>query len=226
MKKKVLIVLTSHDKLGKTGNHTGYYLPEVTHPYFKFIEAGIEVDFASPKGGKAPMEIASRDLSDPYNKRFLDDKKLVHRVEHTIPLEDINPDEYSAIMFAGGHGTMWDFPNSKEVSRLSSLIYEKGGVVAAVCHGPAALINVKLPGGQYLVEGKKVTGFSNEEEDAVQMTGKMPFLIETSLRERGAQYEKADLWQNKVVVDGRLVTGQNPASASALGEAVVNLINH
>src|SRR5690606_16623658 len=136
----------------------------------------------------------------------------------------VNPEEYSAIIFAGGHGTMWDFPNTPEVADLSTAIYENGGIVAAICHGPAALVNIQLSNGQFLVAGKRVTGFSNAEEDAIELTPVMPFLLETELKNRGALYESAPLWQEKVVIDSRLITGQNPASAKGVGEAVAKAL--
>src|SRR5574337_780722 len=137
--KKALIAVTSHDTLGNTGKKTGYHLAEVTHPFFKLKEANIEVDFVSPKGGKAPMDEKSRDTNDPENKKFLADPNLIGKLDNTLKPKDINPKEYAAIVFAGGHGTMWDFPNDKELHQLIAAIYENGGVVAAVCHGPAAL---------------------------------------------------------------------------------------
>ena len=222
--KKVLIVVTNHSKLGDTGVKTGYYLPEVTHPFYKFKEAGLDVDFASPKGGEAPMDEKSRDLSDPMNKRFLENEQLMKKLSKTIPLEKINPSDYAAIVFAGGHGTMWDFKDSKWVQKVASRIYEKGGVVAAVCHGPAALVDIKLSNGKFLIEGKSVTGFTNEEEEIVKLTKVMPFLLETSLKKRGANFSKASPWKSHVIVDQRVVTGQNPASAGELGKRVVALV--
>lgn len=222
--KKVLIVVTNHSELGDTGVKTGYYLPEVTHPFYKFKEAGLKVDFASPKGGKAPMDEKSRDLSDPMNKKFLENSKLMKQLEQTIPLEKINPSDYAAIVFAGGHGTMWDFKDSKWVQKVTSRIYDEGGVVAAVCHGPAALVDIRLSSGEYLISGKSVTGFTNEEEEIVKLTKVMPFLLETSLKKRGASFSKASPWKSHVVVDQRVVTGQNPASAGELGKIVVDLI--
>jgi putative intracellular protease/amidase len=221
---KVLIVLTSHSQLGDTGKLTGYYLPEVSHPYFELKKAGLEVEFASIAGGKAPMDESSRDLTDPINKKFLEDKKLVSMIENTKALSKVNAKDYAVIMFAGGHGTMWDFADSQAVQNISAKIYESGGVVAALCHGPAALVNIKLTNGQYLVAGKEVTGFSNAEEEAAKLTKIMPFLLETKLIERGARYSKAGLWQENVVVSERLVTGQNPASATKLAKEVIKLV--
>ena len=215
---KILIVVTSHGQLGDTGKATGYYLPEVSHPYEKLKALGFEVDIASPKGGKAPMDESSRD------KKLLENKEFVAKLENTFALKDVKAKDYQAILYAGGHGTMWDFSNSPEINNLSKSIYEAGGVVAAVCHGPAALINIKLSDGSYLVAGKSVTGFSNAEEEASKLTKVMPFLLEDDLKKRGAKFSAKPLWQANVVTDGRLVTGQNPASALGVGEAVAKLL--
>lgn len=221
---KVLIVVTNHSDLVGTDTKTGYYLSEVTHPYEKFKQAGFQVDFASPKGGAAPMDPKSLDLEDPLNKSFYENKELMGQLDNTLALKDINPKEYKAIVFAGGHGTMWDFADSEEVSQVSREIYESGGVVAAVCHGPAALVNIKLSNGDYLIKGKRVTGFTNEEEDIVQLSQYMPFMLEDKLKERGASFEGAKPWSEQVVVDERVITGQNPASASELGRQVVDIL--
>jgi putative intracellular protease/amidase len=222
---KVLIVVTSHATLGTTGNPTGYYLPEVTHPYAALVEQGIMVDIASPQGGKAPLDAKSLDLKDPVNRYFWETPATRAKLENTIPLAEIKAESYQAILFAGGHGTMWDFVQDQQIQKLTKEIYENGGFVAAVCHGPAALVDVKLSNGKYLVDGKNVAAFSNAEEEAAGLTKVMPFLLETELVKRGALYTKADLWAKHVVTDGRLVTGQNPASASAVGQELANLLN-
>lgn len=224
MRAKVLIVVTSHATLGSTGKPTGYYLPEVTHPYAALVEAGFAVDIASPQGGRAPLDARSLDLTDPANKTFWENAATRAKLETTLSLAKVNPADYRAIVFAGGHGTMWDFADDRDVARLAAAIYEQGGVVAAVCHGPAALVNVKLGSGKYLVDGKNVAAFSNAEEAAAGLTDVMPFLLESRLVERGARYTKASLWQSHVVVDNRVVTGQNPASASGVGNAVAKLL--
>lgn len=224
--KRALIVVTSHDRLGETGKKTGYYLPEVTHPYYALREAGVEVDVASPKGGEAPMDPSSGDRTDAANARLLDTPADRDKLARTIRLADVDPSAYGAILFAGGHGTMWDFRGDAEVQRLAAGIHERGGVVAAVCHGPAALVDVRLSSGEHLIAGKRVTGFSNAEEEAAQLTNVVPFLLESAMVERGARYEKAagGLWQAHVVSDGRLVTGQNPASAAGVGREVARLL--
>ncbi len=220
---KVLVVVTSHGQLGTTGKPTGYYLSEVAHPYEKFIEAGIEVDIASPKGGEAPLDPNSKNEQDPVIKKLLADKNFNSKLKNTLKLASADLSQYRAIMFAGGHGTMWDFPEGQIPDAIRK-VYENNGVVAAICHGPASLVNAKLSDGTYLVAGKKVTGFSNAEEEAAKLTNVMPFLLETALVDRKAIYEKSPLWKEKVVIDGRLVTGQNPASAAGVGEAIVKIL--
>ncbi|MBE9192967.1 type 1 glutamine amidotransferase domain-containing protein [Gloeocapsopsis crepidinum LEGE 06123] len=222
MHKKILIVVTSHEELGNTGKKTGFYLSEVTHPYDVFTRAGYEVDFVSPKGGKAPMDGVK--LEDPLNKAFVDDPKKVKQVENTLQPSQIEPDQYDAIFYAGGHGTMWDFPNNEELAQIAANIYDQGGVVGAVCHGPAGLVNIKLADGEYLIKGKTVSGFTNEEEAAVELTEAVPFLLESKLKEQGAEFSKAANFEAHIVKSDRLVTGQNPASAAGVAEQMLQLI--
>ncbi|BAU11617.1 ThiJ/PfpI protein domain protein [Leptolyngbya sp. NIES-3755] len=221
MSKKILIVLTSHATLGNTGKETGFYLPEVSHPVAVFDRANFTIEYVSPKGGKAPM--IGIDLTDPLNQAFVENPEKMAQVENTLRPEQVNPTEYDALFYAGGHGTMWDFPNTPELDRIAETIYDRGGVVGAVCHGPAGLVNLKL-NGKYLVDGKTVAAFTNEEEAAVELTEVVPFLLESTLIERGATVEKAANFQEKVVVSDRLVTGQNPASATGVAKAMVELL--
>lgn len=221
--KKALIVVTNHEALGNTGEKTGWYLPEVTHVYFPLLDAGFHIDFASPKGGIAPLDQKSYDLTDEFNKRFVDEKKLLPQFDHTLALSNINPKDYQIIFFAGGHGTMWDFPNSTDLNRVTAAIYEQGGIVSAVCHGPAALVNIKLSNGNYLVAGKEVSAFTNEEEHAVELTKVVPFSLETTLKEHGAKFHAGKMWSNTVIVSDRLITGQNPQSAHSLGKKIVEV---
>ena len=221
---RALLVVTSHGRLGDTGRATGYYLPEVTHPYLALTDAGVAVNIASPRGGRAPLDPASSGKEDPANARFLASPADAARLEQTLRLAEVDPAGYRAVVFAGGHGTMWDFAGDRDIQRIAAAIDQAGGVVAALCHGPAALVNLTLPSGDHLVRGKNLTGFSNAEEQAAGLAEVVPFALETRLVERGAVYHRADLWQEKVVVDGRLVTGQNPASAAALGRAVAGLL--
>ncbi len=216
---KVLFVLTSHDKKEDQGS-TGFHFTEAAHPWKMISEAGYDVDYVSPKGGKAPID--SFDLSDEINKEFWDSQEK--KLESTMKPEEVEPEEYVAIHFVGGHGTMWDFPDNERLQEITRKIYETGGVVAAVCHGPAGLVNVKLSYGNYLVDGKRINSFTDEEEHKVGLENVVPFLLESKLSERGAKFEKAGVFENKVVVDGHLVTGQNPASALSLGKEIVSLL--
>lgn len=217
--KKILFVVTSHDKKGDTGQPTGYYLSEVAHPWEILHNAGYEIDFVSPKGGKAPVD--GFDLNDPINKKFWENKTYRKKIENTLTPSQINPADYVAIHYAGGHGAVWDLPNNEAIASIATKIYENNGVVSAVCHGPAGIVNIKLSNGSYLVEGKKVNAFTNEEEVAVGLEKVVPFLLEDKLKERGVVFEKSGLWQSHVVTDQRLVTGQNPQSALELGKAVL-----
>lgn len=221
--KKALIVVTSHDRLGETGKPTGWYLSEVTHVYYPLVQAGFAIDFASPRGGAAPLDESSRKLEDPENARFLGDPALVARLRETLPLAKVNPADYDVVHFAGGHGVMWDFPANADLRRIAASIYERGGIVAAVCHGPAALVDVTLSDGSYLVAGKDVAAFTNAEEETVGLAKVVPFLLQSKLAERGARVHPAGNWQSSVQVSGRLVTGQNPQSARAVGSAIVDV---
>jgi putative intracellular protease/amidase/quinol monooxygenase YgiN len=222
--RKVLIAVTSHDRLGTTGAPTGYYLSEVSHPYFELADRGFAVDFISPKGGLAPMDPGSRRVKDAANDRFLQDAALLARLEATLRPDAIDARDYRAILFAGGHGTMWDFPNDAGLIAVARAIYEAGGVVAAVCHGPAALVNLTLSDGTHLLRNRRIAAFTGEEERAAGLEDVVPFPLAATLVERGAIHEQADLWQPKVVVDGRIVTGQNPASAAGVGRAVADTL--
>lgn len=224
MKSKVLFVVTSHDKKGETGQPTGYHLSEVTHPWDVLVNAGYEIDFVSPKGGKAPG--TAFDLTDSINKKFWDNKTYRNKIENTKRPSEIDPGDYVAIHFAGGHGAMWDFPDNVALANIAAKIYQHNGVVSAVCHGPAGLINVKLSNGKYLVDGKRINAFTNEEEAAVKLDQIVPFLLETKLIERGAIFEKSSPWQVHAVTDQRVITGQNPQSAKAVGEAVLEQLQH
>lgn len=219
MKKKILFVITSHGTKGDTGEKTGYYLGEVSHPWEVLHKAGYEIDFVSPKGGTSPVD--GFDLKDPVNKEFWENKEYRNKIDHSMKPSDVNPENYSAIFYAGGHGAMWDFADNTELASIASVIYENGGIVAGVCHGPAGLVNIKLNNGKYLVDGKKINSFTNEEESEVKLTNVVPFLLEDQLKERGAKFEKSGLWQVHVVNDQRVITGQNPQSAKSVGEEIV-----
>ncbi|MGH3615958.1 MAG: type 1 glutamine amidotransferase domain-containing protein [Pseudonocardia sp.] len=218
----ILIVLTSHATLGATGRPTGFYLSEVAHPWRVFREAGCRVDLVSPAGGRPPMD--GEDLSDPIQSEFLRDPEMSAKLDHTPAPDRIDPAHYDAIFFAGGHGTMWDFRDNAELVRLAAEVYERGGVVAAVCHGPAALVNVTLSDGSALVADRAVTAFTNAEEAAAGLTDVVPFALQTALELRGARYSGSANFTAHVVADGRLVTGQNPASATGTAEAVLGAL--
>ncbi|MGH2666445.1 type 1 glutamine amidotransferase domain-containing protein [Flavobacterium sp.] len=222
MNGKILFVVTSHDKKGDTGEPTGYYLGEVSHPWEVLRNTGYEIDFVSPKGGKAPVD--GFDLKDPINKKFWEDVDYRNKIEHTMKPSEVKTEQYVAIFYAGGHGAMWDLADNTELAKIAAKIYENNGIVSAVCHGPAGLVNIKLNNGTYLVDGKKINAFTNEEEIAVGLEKIVPFPLETKLIERGAKFEKSGLWQEHVVTDQRVITGQNPTSAHAVGEAILTAL--
>jgi putative intracellular protease/amidase len=220
----IAIVLTSHAELGSTGRATGYYLPEAAHAWQVFVDAGHDVVFVSPKGGAAPLDPGGQDRSDAANARFLDDSVVREAVASTRRADQVRGDSLAAVFFAGGHGTMWDFRGDAGLKKLAEDVYRSGGVVSAVCHGPAALVDLEIDG-RALVDGQPVTGFSNAEEYAVKLTDVVPFLLEDALRGRGGKYTKAEKdFGAHVVVGDRLVTGQNPASTRGVAEAVVGLL--
>jgi putative intracellular protease/amidase len=219
---RILIALTSNHQLGSTGRRTGWYLPEAAHPHAVFAAAGFEIDFVSPQGGEPPVEGADR--ADDISAAFLADPDVAAKIRETPRPEDVTAAHYDAIFFAGGHGTMWDFPDDEALAQIAADIYESGGVVGAVCHGPAGLVNVKLSDGTYLVDGKSVSTFTNEEEVAVGLIDVVPFLLETRLTERGATVTTAPNFTAHHEVSGRLVTGQNPASATGVAERMVALV--
>eukprot|EP00607_Mallomonas_marina_P005556 CAMPEP_0182427392 /NCGR_PEP_ID=MMETSP1167-20130531/17139_1 /TAXON_ID=2988 /ORGANISM="Mallomonas Sp, Strain CCMP3275" /LENGTH=229 /DNA_ID=CAMNT_0024609595 /DNA_START=63 /DNA_END=752 /DNA_ORIENTATION=- len=217
--KKVLCVLTSHE--------VGWYLPELAHPYLRFVKAGCLTEICSIAGGAAPIAEASIDLNDAENKEFYENPEMMKLTLETRPLEEYNGAEYDCVFFVGGSGTMWDFPYSSAVDRVGREVYEKGGIVGAVCHGPIALANIKLSDGSYLVAGKKVAGFTDEEEAFNPVYSTFPVHNETDksvkqiLTKLGGIHSQADCWQPYIQSDSRVMTGQNPASAGPLGEAII-----
>ena len=221
MKKPVLIVLTSHATKGSTGEATGAYLSELTHPHAAFAAAGYDVAFASVRGGKVPLDGVDRD--DPVNAKFLDDGALVDALHTSRPVAEVDASQYAAVFFAGGHGTMWDF-RSNAVSELAGKVHDAGGVVGAVCHGPAALVDAKTADGKPLVAGRAVTGFTNDEERAVGLEAVVPFSLEDALVASGGTFRPGGLWKKNVVVADRLVTGQNPASAEGVAREMITLL--
>ncbi|KAH0605951.1 uncharacterized protein H6S33_004408 [Morchella sextelata] len=223
-KPKVLFVLTSHNKLGDTGKPTGWFLPEMAHPYH-VLKPHVSITVASPAGGEAPLDQGSVEAfkNDEISTDFLKNEETAYKDTQKLSAFIGHASEFDAIFFIGGYGPMFDLPNDEISKSLTAEFYEAGKIVAAVCHGPAALLNVKLSNGEYLVQDQPVTAFSNAEEDSVDLSKHMPFMLETELINRGAKYEKAaEPWSEKVCIGrgGRLITGQNPASAGALGEEI------
>lgn len=220
--KKVLFVLTSHEDLGNTGEKTGFWIEEFAAPYYELIDQGIEVTIASPLGGQPPIDPKSADPSSATEdtKRFDDDAALQEKLANTVKLATINQADYDAVFYPGGHGPLWDLASDKNSISLIESFYTNNKPVAFVCHAPAALKNVKV-NGEFLVKGKKVTGFTNEEEEAVGLTKVVPFLLEDALIANGAVYSKGANWEPYAVEDGLLITGQNPASSKLVAQKLV-----
>lgn len=221
MKKKILIIMTSHSDLGTTGQKTGAYVPEVAHPFVVFENAGFVVDLANVRGGQTPLY--GLDPKDKLSAAFVE--RYRSRLETAAKVEDLVSADYQAVFYSGGHGTMWDFPNNPSIQRVGGEVYASGGIVSAVCHGPAAFLGFQLPNGESLVSGRAVAAFSNEEEHAVGLANVVPFLLEDALRAEGAFMENKRAWQPQVVQSGRLVTGQNPASAAGVAERIVTMLS-
>lgn len=223
---KILMVLTSHDRLGNTGEKTGFWLEEFAAPYYAFVDAGAEVTLASPKGGQPPLDPRSDepDQQTAATRRFHDDDKARQALANTRPLAEVDPDEFDAVFYPGGHGPLWDLAGDSHSNEIIRTMLESNRPVAAVCHAPAVLTEVKGSDGGYVVAGRRVTGFTNTEEDAVGLTDTVPFLVEDRLKQRGGQFRRGDDWASHVEVDGLLVTGQNPASSAPAAEAVLELV--
>jgi putative intracellular protease/amidase len=223
---KILMVLTSHDQLGDTGKKTGFWLEEFAAPYYVLRDAGAEITLASPKGGQPPLDPKSDepDAQTEATDRFKADQTAQQLLASTTPLSHIDPDDFDGVFYPGGHGPLWDLAEDKDSIALIEAFAAKDRPVATVCHAPGVLRHVKGKDGKPLVSGKKVTGFTNSEEEAVGLTEVVPFLVEDMLRERGGHYEKGDDWGVYVVTDGKLVTGQNPASSEAAAKAMLALL--
>ncbi len=219
------MVLTSHDQLGNTGRKTGFWLEEFAAPYFVFRDAGVDLTLASPKGGQPPVDPKS-DLPENQTAamaRFKKDERAQKELSQTVKLADVKAEEFDTVFYVGGHGPMWDLAESPISIALIESFYNSGKPVALVCHSPGVLRHVKYQG-EPLVKGKRVTGFTNGEEEAVQLTKVVPFLVEDELMRLGAIFEKLRNWQPHFVVDGRLVTGQNPASSTTAAQALLKLM--
>ncbi|MBB3465203.1 type 1 glutamine amidotransferase domain-containing protein [Rhizobium sp. BK377] len=222
---KILMVLTSHDRLGDTGRKTGFWLEEFASPYYVFKDAGASITVASPRGGQPPIDPKS---DEPGNQtasmtRFKGDKDAQSVLANTVRLATVDAKDFDTIFYSGGHGPMWDLVEDRKSISLIEEFYGSGKPVAAVCHAPAVFHHVTYNGNP-LVKGKRVTGFANSEEEAVQLTKVVPFLVEDDLKALGGHYEKAGDWESFAIVDGQLVTGQNPASSTAAAKSLLGLL--
>lgn len=220
---KILMILTSHDRLGDTGEKTGFWLEEFTTPYYVFKDAQVEITLASPKGGQPPLDPKSNDPSQPTDstQRFEADAEAQAALANTVVLSSIDTADYDAVFYPGGHGPLWDLAEDPHSIAVIESMYAAGKPVSAVCHAPAVFRHTKMPDGVPLVQGKSVTGFSNSEEAAVELTEIVPFLVEDELKAKGGNYSKGDDWQSYALTDGTLITGQNPASSAAVAQAVL-----
>ena len=220
---KILMVLTSHDQLGNTGRKTGFWLEEFAAPYYVLSDAGAEITLASPAGGQPPLDpkSAEADFLTDATRRFDADAQAQAALANTLKLSGIKADEYDALFYPGGHGPLWDLAEDLRSIALIESMYVSGKPVAAVCHAPGVLKGATLADGSALVKGKSLTGFSNSEEAAVELTDVVPFLLEDLLQEKGANYSSADDWQPYTVTDGNLITGQNPASSEQVAQALL-----
>jgi putative intracellular protease/amidase len=222
---KILMVLTSHDELGKTGKKTGFWLEELAAPYYTFLDAGAEITLASPKGGRPPLDPKS-DAADGQTddtRRFKDDPAAQKALSATHALATVRAGDFDAVFYPGGHGPLWDLAEDQASIELIEAFVEAGKPVAAVCHAPGVLRHVRSKGNA-LVDGKRVTGFTNSEEAAVELTDVVPFLVQDELVRLGGKYEKVDDWGVLAITDGRLITGQNPASSKAAAKALLELL--
>ena len=219
----ILMVLTSHDQLGNTGKKTGFWLEEFAAPYYAFKDAGADVTLVSPQGGQPPLDPKSdeADAQTDATRRFKLDPAAQQALAHTGKLSGVSGDGFDALFYVGGHGPLWDLAEDADSIELIGHMAAAGKTVCAVCHAPGVLRHAKAPDGKPLVQGRKVTGFTNTEEAAVQLTNIVPFLVENMLVKNGGHYSKGADWQPHVVTDGKLITGQNPASSEPAAQAVL-----
>ena len=223
---KVLIVLTSHGDLGNTGHKTGFWIEEFAAPYYVLTDAGVQVTIVSPKGGQPPVDPKSElaESQTASTLRFNKDVALKEKLAHTLKISDVKAEDYDAVFYPGGHGPLWDLANDVNSIALIENFYNQKKPVAFVCHAPGVLLKVKLPNGEPLVKGKELTGFSDSEEEAVQLTKIVPFLLEDELKKLGANYSKGPDWGSYVKVDGLLITGQNPNSSEEAAKELINIL--
>ncbi|MEW6996939.1 type 1 glutamine amidotransferase domain-containing protein [Colwelliaceae bacterium BS250] len=224
---KILMILTSHDKLGNTGEMTGFWLEEFASPYYVFKDENADITLASPLGGQPPLDPKSDapDFQTDATRRFKDDLSAQTMLANTLKLENINADNYDAVFYPGGHGPLWDLAEDKHSIAIIETLFAAGKPVAAVCHAPAVFRHTKHKNGDMLVQGKSLTAFSNSEEEAVQLTNVVPFLLEDQLIQNGANYSKTEDWHPYVICDGNLITGQNPASSGQTAQALLKLLS-
>ncbi|RDK05755.1 type 1 glutamine amidotransferase domain-containing protein [Cupriavidus lacunae] len=222
----ILMVLTSHDQLGNTGHKTGFWLEEFAAPYYVFKDAGADITLASPKGGQPPIDPKSDDpgAQTDATRRFQGDEAAKAALASTLTLDQVKADDFDAIFYPGGHGPLWDLAEDKRSVALIEQFDRAGKPVGAVCHAPAVFRYAKGADGEPLVKGKAVTGFTNSEEEAVQLTKVVPFLVEDMLKANGGRFTRGEDWASHVVVAGRLVTGQNPASSEAAAQALLKML--
>jgi len=222
--KNILFVLTSNDSLGSTGHKTGFWIEEFASPYYLLTDKGYNVTLASPKGGQPPIDptSAAENAATASTNRFDKDEATKKKLANTLKLENVNQQDFDAVFYPGGHGVLWDLVEDKKSISLIESFYNEGKPVSFVCHAPAVLKNVKGKDGKPLVNNKKVTGFTNEEEAAVQLTDVVPFLLEEMLKNNGGIYSKIGVWQPYALEDGLLITGQNPASSEKVAELLAN----
>jgi putative intracellular protease/amidase len=223
---KVLMVLTSHSELGNTGEKTGFWIEEFASPYYVLADGGAEITIASPKGGQPPVDPKSeaKDAQTTATGRFYKDAEVIDKVAHSFKLSDVKHDDFDAVFYPGGHGPLWDLATDKTSIQLIEDFYNHQKPIAFVCHAPAALVNVKAINGDPLVKGKQVTGFSNTEEEAVQLTKVVPFLLEDELNKNGAHYSKGADWASYTKQDGLLITGQNPGSSEEAAKLLLKTL--
>ena len=223
---KILMVLTSHSELGNTGKKTGFWIEEFAAPYYVFLDAGVSITIASPKGGQPPIDPSSDtpENQTPAVIRFKADKNLQKSLSETQLLSTVSSDDYDAVFYPGGHGPLWDLTNDADSINLIEHFWNSKKPIAAVCHAPAVLLNVKDDAGNLLIKGKNVTGFTNSEEAAVELTEVVPFLLENELKNKGGIYSKKDDWASYVVKDGMLITGQNPASSEPAAKELIKIL--
>jgi len=223
---KILMVLTSHDQMGDTGHKTGFWLEEFTAPYYVFRDAGADITIASPKGGQPPVDPNSEaeDALTETTRRFQEDSHAKESLASTKKLADVDMNDFDAVFYPGGHGPLWDLVNDAKSVEVIKTAYEQDKVIGAVCHAPAVFRDVEVKPGQNLVGGRNVTGFSNSEEEAVGLTNVVPFLLEDMLKEKTATYTRGDDFTPHIVVDGKLITGQNPPSSEGTAKAVIQAL--